>query len=74
MLAAVRAGAGLAALPSFIADRDPDLIRCFRPDVEDRIGLWLVVHERLRQTPRVRAVLDFLGERLTALAREHLAD
>jgi hypothetical protein len=32
--------------------------------------MWLLTHERLRHTPRVRAVMDFLGERLTRLARE----
>ena len=33
-------------------------------------GLWLLTHERLRHTPRVRVVLDFLAERLTGLARQ----
>lgn len=70
LLATVRAGFGLAALPSFVADRDPDLIRCLRPAPDDTIGMWLVTHERLRHTPRVRVVLDFLAERLTRLARE----
>jgi DNA-binding transcriptional LysR family regulator len=70
LLAAVRAGAGLAVLPSFIADRDPELVRCLRPSAGDDSELWLLTHERLRHTPRVRAVMDFLGERLTRLARE----
>ena len=26
--------------------------------------MWLVTHERLRHTPRVRTVIDFLYERL----------
>jgi DNA-binding transcriptional LysR family regulator len=70
LLAAVRAGAGLAVLPSFVADRDPDLVRCLDPIAGDDSELWLLTHERLRHTPRVRAVMDFLGERLTRLARE----
>ncbi|HYG29026.1 MAG TPA: LysR family transcriptional regulator [Allosphingosinicella sp.] len=70
LLAAVRAGAGLAVLPSFIADRDPDLVRCLEPSHGDDSELWLLTHERLRHAPRVRAVMDFLGERLTRLARE----
>jgi DNA-binding transcriptional LysR family regulator len=65
----VRAGFGLAALPGFIADLDPDLIRCMPPAPENKMGLWLLTHERLRHTPRVRVVLDFLGERLAGLAR-----
>jgi DNA-binding transcriptional LysR family regulator len=67
LLAAVRSGFGLAALPSFIADRDPDLIRCLPPVEGDKSGLWLLTHERLRHTPRVRAVLDFVGEQLRRL-------
>ena len=70
LLAAVRAGVGLAVLPSFIAERDPELVRCVDPVVGDSGGLWLLTHERIRHTPRVRAVLDFLAERFRRLARE----
>jgi DNA-binding transcriptional LysR family regulator len=70
LLAAVRAGAGLAVLASFIGDRDPELVRCVPPSAGDDSELWLLTHERLRHTPRVRAVMDFLGERLTRLARQ----
>lgn len=73
LLAAVRAGAGLAVLPSFVADRDPELVRCLEPIAGDEYGLWLMTHERLRHTPRVRAVLDFLGAALTRLSRQALA-
>ena len=65
LLSSVRAGVGLAALPSFVADRDPDLIRCLPPMEGDTMGLYLITHERLRHTPRVRAVMDFLADRLT---------
>ncbi len=64
LLSSVRAGVGLAALPTFIADRDPDLIQCLPPKTDVEMGLYLVTHERLRHTPRVRAVMDFLAERL----------
>jgi DNA-binding transcriptional LysR family regulator len=70
LLAAVRSGAGLAVLPSFIADRDPDLVRCLDPLTDDGAELWLLTHERLRHAPRVRAVMDFLGERLARLAKQ----
>ena len=70
LLAAVRAGFGMAVLPSFFADRDPDLVRCMDAPESDTMELWLVTPERLRHTPRVRAVMDFLGERLTAMARQ----
>lgn len=70
LLAAVRAGTGLAVLPSFIADRDRGLVRCLDPVPGDNTELWLLTTARLRHAPRVRAVMDFLGERLTRLARE----
>lgn len=69
LLSAVRAGAGLAALPCLVADRDPDLMRCLPPSPHVPGGaVWLLTHERVRHVPRVRAVLDFLGPRLAALA------
>lgn len=70
LLAAVRAGTGVAVLPSMVADSDPELVRCLPPIRGETRGLWLVTHERLRHTPRVRVVLDFLGESLLRLARE----
>jgi DNA-binding transcriptional LysR family regulator len=70
MLSAVRSGFGLAVLPSFLADRDPDLVRCLPPVEGDPAALWLLTHERLRHTPRIRAVMDFLGDRLTRLAKQ----
>ncbi len=70
LLAAVRAGVGLAVLPSFVADRDPELVRCLEPIAGEESELWLLTHERLRHTPRVRAVMDFLGAALTGLARQ----
>ncbi len=70
LLSAVRSGFGLAVLPSFVGDRDPDLIRCIPPKADDQVSLWLLTHERVRHTPRVRVVMDFLGERLSRLARQ----
>jgi len=65
LLSAIRSGLGLAVLPSFIADRDPELVRCLPPAKGDDSAIWLLTHERLRHTPRIRAVLDFLAQRLT---------
>ena len=69
LLAAVRAGSGLAVLPTLVADLDPDLLQCLPPKPDHDVGLWLLTHERLRHTPRVRAVMDFLAERLTRLGK-----
>jgi DNA-binding transcriptional LysR family regulator len=73
LLSAVRAGVGLAALPCLVADREPDLVRCFPPSGKGR-GLWLLTHERLRHEPRVRVVLDFLADRLGKLFRSPLPE
>ena len=69
LIAAVKAGFGVAALPCFVAENDVELVRCLPPRHKEERGIWLLTHERLRHTPRVRAVMDFLGDRLTRLAR-----
>jgi DNA-binding transcriptional LysR family regulator len=69
LLAGVRAGMGLTILPAFIAEREPDLVRCIPPKSEDTTGLWLLTHERLRHVPRVRLVLDFLAAELAKHTR-----
>ncbi|MND08760.1 hypothetical protein D3C83_316120 [compost metagenome] len=43
---------------------------CLPPEPQNERGLWLLTHERLRHTPRIRVVMDFLAERLTQLARQ----
>jgi DNA-binding transcriptional LysR family regulator len=73
LLAAVHSGFGLAVLPSFIADRDAELVRCLPPRSDDNGALWLLTHERLRHIPRIRAVVDFLARRLTLLAGDTAA-
>jgi len=69
LLSAVRAGFGVAVLPCVVADADPELIRCIPPRPDHGRVLWLLTHERLRHTPRVRAVIDFLYERLSRHVR-----
>jgi DNA-binding transcriptional LysR family regulator len=68
LLSAVRSGLGLAALPCAVAELDPELVRCLPAAGAESRQIWLLTHERLRHTPRVRIVLDFLGQRL----RRHL--
>ncbi len=70
MMSAIRSGLGIAVLPCIIADADPDLIQCVPPKQGHGRMMWLVTHERVRHTPRVRAVIDFLYERLSRHIRE----
>lgn len=69
LLSAVRSGVGIAVLPCVVADSDPDLIRCLPPREEHGRVLWLLTHERLRHTPRVRAVIDFLYDKISRYLR-----
>ena len=70
LLSGVRSGFGIAVLPCIVADADPELIQCVPPRTEHGRILWLFTHERVRHTPRVRAVIDFLYERLSRHVRE----
>jgi DNA-binding transcriptional LysR family regulator len=69
LLSAVRSGFGIAVLPCIVADADADLIRCIEPRPDHGRIMWLLTHERVRREPRVRAVMDFLGDRLTKHVR-----
>lgn len=60
--AACRAGLGAAVLPCLAADHDPKLLRLLTPERVRSVDLWLVTHQDLVRTARVRAVLDFLAE------------
>lgn len=64
LLSAVRSGFGIAVLPCVVADADPDLVRCLPPRDDHGRVMWLLTHERIRHTKRVRLVIDFLYERL----------
>jgi DNA-binding transcriptional LysR family regulator len=70
MMSAIRSGLGIAVLPCIVADCDPELVRCLAPRGEHGRVMWLVTHERVRRTPRVRTVIDFLYERLSRHIRE----
>jgi DNA-binding transcriptional LysR family regulator len=69
--AAARQGLGVAVLPCFLADAEPELVRLEGPEPTS-LELWLLVHGDLRHTPRVRAVMDWVDE-LVAKAKPMLA-
>ena len=64
LLSAVRSGFGIAVLPCIVADAEPDLVRCLPPRADHNRSMWLLTHERVRHTPRVRVVIDSMYERL----------
>lgn len=70
LLSGVRSGFGIAVLPCVVADAEPDLVRCLAPRPGHGRSFWLLTHERVRHAPRVRTVIDFLYERLSAHVRQ----
>ena len=58
-LVAARAGIGLAVLPCYLGDSEPDLSRLRPAPLPDLASeLWIVTHVDLRRTARVRAFFD----------------
>jgi DNA-binding transcriptional LysR family regulator len=58
LLAAARAGAGIAVLPRFVARHHNDLIALSDNLAEHDV--WLITHPEFRRDPKVRATADFL--------------
>ena len=64
-LAAAKAGIGLAVLPCYLADPEPELVRALRGVVPElATELWIVTHADLKSTARVRAFFDLVGNGL----------
>jgi DNA-binding transcriptional LysR family regulator len=56
----VRAGMGIAPLPCAVADADSRLVRCSEP-IESAVSTsYVLLRRELKDTPRVRALIDFL--------------
>lgn len=65
---AAKAGIGLALLPCYLGDDQAGIIRAQKaPMAEIKGELWIITHVDLKQTARVRAFFDLVGE---GLARE----
>ncbi len=48
-----------------IAKRDPNLVRLLTDSMTFPLEVWLVMHEDVRATKRIRRVFDHLAEGLT---------
>lgn len=71
---ATRAGAGFGLLPSFLADREPDLVRVLRDEVRPRLPYWLVAPLEVYRLPVVSAYLEALRERLEQVRPQLLGE
>lgn len=66
-LAFIRAGFGIGMCQVPLAAREPSLVRVL-PDVFSLdLGLWVVMHEDLKTSPRCRAVFDALAQGLSLI-------
>lgn len=67
-LVAARAGIGLALLPCYLGDPEPGLVRALPggPVPALQRELWIVTHQDLRRTARVRAFFDAVTEEIGA--------
>ncbi len=55
---ATRAGMGVSALPCFLGDADPSLVRVPGSPVTHIGDIWLLTHADTRRTKRVRLLCD----------------
>lgn len=67
---AVKAGLGIGALPCTIGDTDHALLRCSDDIEEARATSWIVTRRELKDTPRVRAFIDFMAPFLQQQIRD----
>jgi len=63
---AVKAGIGMALLPCYLGDPETDIERVSVPEATLTRELWLITHRDLRNTARVRAFFDIVGQGLAA--------
>jgi DNA-binding transcriptional LysR family regulator len=62
---AAAAHLGLAALPCYLGDSSDDLVRVHPPIEAMATALWMLTHEDLRRTARVRAFTQFAAAALS---------
>jgi DNA-binding transcriptional LysR family regulator len=73
-LAAARSGLGLAMLPAHVGNAERELLCVWRPQPQVTEPVTALVHPDLRNLPRLRAMLDFLGEEAATIRALFLGD
>ena len=64
LLSAAKSGVGLAALPMTIGGGEPSLVCLLGPISGLTTNFYLLMHQDMKTTPRVRALFDFFIEEL----------
>jgi len=67
--AMLRTGIGVGVLPTFMEAKHPELVAVSEPIPELAQPVWIVTHPDLRQTARVRAFMQFVGDALVQRLR-----
>jgi DNA-binding transcriptional LysR family regulator len=69
LVAAIKSGIGIGAIPKAVGDAEPELINVLGP-IRDLTRDWrLLAHPDLRHTPRVAAFFDFVIEERALLGK-----
>lgn len=63
-VAAAKAGLGMAMLPCFMADAEPDLYRMPPGTLQPHKDVWVLTHRDLRNTARIRTFTGFIARAL----------
>jgi DNA-binding transcriptional LysR family regulator len=63
---AIAAGVGVSVMPCYVGDADERVVRMTPPFEALTLKLWLLTHEDLRHTARVKALSAFMREELTS--------
>lgn len=63
---AAKAGMGMSMMPCHLGDLEPTLRRLPPGEAMPAYDLWILTHEDLRRTARVRAFLDFMSSAILA--------
>ncbi len=67
LVSAAKSGVGLVALPIIVAGGEQDLALVFGPVPDLTTDFYLLIHQDMRRTPRVRALFDFIIENAPAI-------
>jgi DNA-binding transcriptional LysR family regulator len=68
-LAALKSGVGIGGCQHGIARRYPDLSPVLPKVIRFQLDMWVVMHEDMRATPRIRRLFDHLVAELSAFLR-----
>lgn len=68
--AMLRTGVGIGVLPTFMQGRHPELVAVSEPIPELAVPLWMLTHPDLRDTARVRAFMQHVGDALAERLRQ----